>query len=58
MVGVFRVLASLEEASSIAVVVAAVLVVVIGASVKEGIAALDSEKGSSNFLILTYFLLA
>ena len=37
--------------------VAAVLLVGIGASMKVGIAALDSEKGSSNFLILNCFLL-
>ena len=80
MVGVFRMLGSLEETSRVAVAVvkgigrvavavvkgtcriavamAAVLVVGVGASMKVGIAALDSEKDSSNFLILNCFQLA
>ena len=78
MVGVFKVLHSLEETgraamsvvkgihrvamvvgtSRVAVVVAAVIVVGIGASMNVGIAALENEKGSSNFLILNCFLLA
>ena len=44
--------------SRVAVVVAVVLVVGTGVSVKVDIDALDSEKGSSNFLILNCFLLA
>ena len=70
MVDVFRVLCGLEGTGRVAVAVvegtmertgrAAMVVaaVLVGASMKVVIVALDSKEGSSNFLILNCFLLA
>ena len=54
----FAVLGSLDGTGRFAVMVVAVFVVSIDTSVKVGITALDSEKGSSNCLNLYCLLLA